>query len=200
MRALVLIVTLVTIACPSMASEKLWVTTQYLNRRTCPSTTCGIVGRLLHGEGVVILERKSGWGRVSKYYDASCVNGRSEYVDSGSPNCSESNGIHQGKFAEWIYLKYLAQHRPQRPSGDKTGLEKALSGSDHYARFRVTFLNSARKLISSGRCTLGDFKNMGGWVKSTSNYRNQPVYFTYCGGMTRANRIYLNAATGRIFQ
>lgn len=40
---------------------------------------------------------------------------------------------------------------------------------------------------------------MGGWVKS-SNHRNQPIYFTYCGGSTVANRLYLNAETGEIFR
>ena len=36
-------------------------------------------------------------------------------------------------------------------------------------------------------------------MKSAIKYRDEPVYFTYCGGMTISNRIYLNAETGRIF-
>lgn len=75
---------------------KSWVTTQYLDRHSCPSDKCGIVGRLMFREAATVLERK------------------------------------------------------------------------------------------------------GGWAKS-SNDRDRPVYFMYCGGMTVSNRIYLNAATGSIY-
>lgn len=45
---------------------------------------------------------------------------------------------------------------------------------------------------------------MAGWVKSTLNYKHQPVYFVYCGmkkgkSPTRKNRIYLNVKTGKVF-
>ena len=53
-------------------------------------------------------------------------------------------------------------------------------------------------MIQSGRCTAADFEEQGGWMKST-NHRDAPIYFTYCGGMTVANRIYLDAETGRLF-
>jgi hypothetical protein len=53
-------------------------------------------------------------------------------------------------------------------------------------------------LIGDGRCTAGDFEENGGWMKSSNN-RDEPVYFMYCGGFTAANRIYLDAASGRIF-
>ena len=68
---------------PAYASEKAWVTSERLNRRTCPATSCGIVGRLFYREGVQVLEKRDGWVRVTKYYDASCYNGQSEYVDAG---------------------------------------------------------------------------------------------------------------------
>lgn len=33
----------------------------------------------------------------------------------------------------------------------------------------------------------------------SSNHRDQPIYFTYCDGMSASNRIYLDASNGRIF-
>jgi len=73
-------------------------------------------------------------------------------------------------------------------------------GSDDYAKYHLVFEASARQLISDGRCSSADFKNMGGWVKSTTTYKNEPIYFTYCGEMTINNRIYLNAISGQVFQ
>ena len=55
-------------------AEKLWVTVDRLNRRTCPDTSCGIVGRLFFREGVQVFERRGGWVRISRYYNASCAN------------------------------------------------------------------------------------------------------------------------------
>jgi len=39
---------------------------------------------------------------------------------------------------------------------------------------------------------------MGGWLKSVNQYRKEPVYFTYCGGITSANKVYMNAETGMV--
>lgn len=154
----------------------------------------------MYREQAVVHEKKGGWGRVSKYYDASCKNGISEYVDSGNARCSTANGITNGKFAEWVSLDYLAANRPPDPGAGAAGFEKLVSGSDDYRKYKSAFVKAAQNLIAAGRCTADDFKQMGGWVKSTTTYRNKPVYFTYCGGMTLSNRIYLNAATGDIFR
>jgi hypothetical protein len=187
------------VAMPAMAASEAWVTTDRLNRRTCPAVTCGIVGSLMFREKATIYEEKNGWARVSKYYDASCQNGLSQYVDSGNAACTEGNGIVNGRFAEWVSLEYLIDTRPPDPGASATGDYALVSGSDDYARYKDVFARAAAKLIASGRCTEQDFKDMGGWVASTE-HRDSPVYFTYCGGMRIQNRIYLNAATGNIFQ
>ena len=75
----------------------------------------------------------------------------------------------------------------------------AISQSDDYSNYQSAFIAATRSLAESGRCTLAELKNMGGWVKSQS-YKDRPVYFTYCGGMTVKNRIMLDASTGRIFK
>ena len=49
---------------PAYASEKAWVAAERLNRRTCPATNCGIVGRLFSREGVQIFEKRGDWARV----------------------------------------------------------------------------------------------------------------------------------------
>ena len=180
-------------------SNKYWVTFDRLNRHTCPSTDCGIVGQFVFREGADVFEDKDDWARVSQYYDASCASGRSEYVDSGDSRCDPENGIVDGKFAEWVEADFLSEDRPPDPAADVTDVEALISGSDDFQKYRSAFAQAAQSLVSSGRCREADFREWGGWIKSTNN-RNQPIYFIYCGGSTVSNRLYLNAETGEVFR
>ena len=175
---------------------KLWVSSERLSRHTCPSTKCGVVGQFFFREGVDPLEEQDGWVRVSRVYDASCKDGRSEYVDEGNAACDPGNGITGGKFAEWVEKSGLVAERPSDPADTATADESLIAGSDDFARYRKSFTEIAARLIAEGRCTAEDFKEMGGFVKSVTDYRNEPVYFTYCGGLTASNKVYVNAKTG----
>ena len=183
----------------SESSNKHWVTSDRLNRRTCPSTDCGIVGQFFFREGTDVFEDKDGWARVSRYYDASCANGRSEYVDSEDSRCDPENGIVDGKFAEWVLADFLSEDRPPNPAADATGLEVLVAGSDDFQKYRGAFAQAAQSLISSGQCREADFREWGGWMKSV-NDRSQPIYFIYCGGSKVSNRLYLNTETGEVFR
>jgi hypothetical protein len=98
-RALVLIIAIVLPAFDALAADT-WVASDRLNRRTCPDVRCGVVGSFMFREGVTIYEERNGWARVSKYQDAFCVNGLSQFVESGNAACVPSNGIVDGQFAE----------------------------------------------------------------------------------------------------
>lgn len=74
-----------------------------------------------------------------------------------------------------------------------------IESSNDVERYRDEFTLAAATLVEDGRCSVNDFVEMGGWMKS-SNHKSQPIYFTYCGGMRISNRIYLNAATGEIYK
>ena len=177
---------------------RVWVTSERLQRHSCPSERCGIVGQLFFRESATVLERRGGWARISERYDAACSSGRSEYVDKGNAECVAANGIVDGKFAEWVKAEHLSAARPPDPAATAAADEKLVAGSDDFARYRRAFVIAARTLIEDGRCTAGDFEENGGWMKS-SNHRDEPIYFMYCGGFTVANRIYLDASSGRIF-
>jgi len=178
---------------------KSWVTAERIDRRTCPSTDCGVVGTLDFREAAAVEERKGKWARVSRYYDASCVNGRSEYVYKGNSACVAANGIVDGKFAEWVEARNLSETRPKDPAETADADEQLVKGSDDFTRYRRQFVTAARTLMDRGECAAGDFQEQGGFMKST-NHRDEPIYFTYCGGFTTANRIYINAKTGEIFR
>ena len=157
------------------------------------------MGQLFFREETDVFEDKDGWARVSRYYDASCANGRSEYVNSGNSRCDPENGIVDGKFAEWVVADFLSEDRPSDPAADAAGLEALLAGSDDFQKYRSAFAQTAESLISSGQCREEDFREWGGWMKS-ANDPNQPIYFIHCGGSTVSNRLYLNAETGEVFR
>ena len=179
----------------AMADNQLWVTTERTDRHTCPSTECGVAGRLMFREGVEALEKKGKWVRVTKTYSASCVGGKSEYVKEGNKSCTSANGIKDGKFAEWVQAKDLSEKRPEDPAEGASGDDTLVKGSDDYRIHKTQFAKAARQLINDGTCTEGDFQEMGGWMASTN--RGPGMYFTYCGGMTLSNKVYLDAKSGK---
>lgn len=178
------------------AETQMWVAVDGANRRTCPSTECGAVGKLFFREAATVYEIRSGWGRVSRYYDASCIGGRSQYVDAGPSDCASENGIVDGQLAEWIRLDLLAKARPADPGAGATGTEKLVAQSDDFHRYKAEFVKAAEALIASGHCTGRDFSDMGGFVKSTN--KGAGIYFTYCAD--GSDRIYLDVRTGRTFR
>ncbi len=182
---------------PAFAGDDFWVTANELNRRTCPSEECGIVGKLLFREKVQVHEEKDGWVRISKFYDGACNNGRSSFVEEGNDTCSPDNGITEGKLAEWVAKDHLSSTRPSDPGLGASGAEKLVAKSDDFQAHRKIFAGAALKLISAGTCTEKDFLDMGGWVKSTKK-TSPPTYFTYC--RDGRDRIYLNAETGRTYK
>jgi hypothetical protein len=187
-------------ASPSAGADTYWVTADLLNRRICPSTHCGIVGQLFYREGVTVYEQRGDWVKISTPYDASCREGESDDGDAGGTTCSDSNGMEDSKSAEWVALKYLAATRPAHPGDGEEGIAKVVSNSDDFMTYKSTFVKATHELVTSGRCTLDDFRRMSGWLKTITTYHDRPVYFTYCGGLNLPNRIYLNAATGQILQ
>jgi hypothetical protein len=101
---------------PADAETRMWINTDDSKRRTCPSVECGIVGRFYFRESVVVYETMDGWSRVSRYYSAGCQEGRSAFVDFGRDDCSKSNGIKAGEFAEWVKSDFLTSQRPDDPT------------------------------------------------------------------------------------
>lgn len=180
----------------AVAEPNLWVSADRVALHTCPSLKCGVAGQLMFREGVEVLETKGTWVRVTKPYSASCSGGISEYVKSGSSACVASNGIVNGMFAEWVSTKSLTKVRPADPGEDATGDDVLVKSSDDYRLYRTQFAKAARELINNGTCTAGDFEEVGGWMSSPA--KGQGMYFMYCGGMTTANRLYLDVRSGNV--
>jgi hypothetical protein len=178
------------------AATQMWVTTDRADRRTCPSAECGTVGDLFYREAAEVLETRAGWARITRYHPAQCEGGRSIYVKSGRADCNPANGIRDGMMAQWVRLDRLSKTRPADPAAGATGVAALVGGSDDFHRHRDAFVKAAEKLMASGECTAKDFKDNGGWMKSTN--KGAGIYFTYCGGGSA--RIYLDVSNGRTFR
>ncbi len=159
-----------------------FVVSNKLNVRLAPNTSGKITNTLYKRQKVEVFEVKDGWARISHYYDGS--------VEEVS-----------GDVARWVFAKYLSSERPaeEQVTNINSPIAKAIKSSDDYSEHQGVFVVASEKLIKSGVCSLGDFKEMGGWWRS-SNHKPKPIYFTYCGGMTNSNRIYLNVSTGNTFR
>ena len=101
--------------------------------------------------------------------------------------------------AVMIFLTMLSGCSKERIPDDSS-IASAISKSDDYSKYEQEFLEASKKLLTDGECSLKDFEEMGGWMKSTTTYKDKPVYFTYCGGMSRSNRIYVNTSNGNVFK
>lgn len=118
MRKRVLIISALMTATTSVGladDSRMWVAVEGLQRHTCPSATCGVVGRFFFRESLFVRESLKGWTRVSPYKSAGCYEGRSTYVQAGPDSCSVENGIVQGEFAEWVRSDLLAAKPPETP-------------------------------------------------------------------------------------
>ena len=180
------------------ASDDYWVTSDRLDRRTCPNENCGIVGQLFYREKAVVYETKGNWVRITKPYPGMCENGLSQFVDKGNAVCTKDNGFSAGKFSEWVKKDQLSKTRPEDPAKNATGDYLLVKDSDDYKIYKDAFVKATLQLIKDGKCSRQDFLNFGGWLKSPQ-YNDSPVYFTNCGSGRAVKKFYLNAATGNTF-
>ncbi|MCF6370963.1 CCDC34 family protein [Rhizobium halophilum] len=82
---------------------------------------------------------------------------------------------------------------------DRAKIAPAILKSDDYLRYKEAFQTASAKLVKKGTCTEQDLNYWGGWTRSVA-HKPKPVYFTYCGGATVSNRIYINTESREIFQ
>ena len=94
-------------------------------------------------------------------------------------------------------LKDAELPAPQEPIDSK--VQALLKGSDDFDSNGEEFVTASVGLVNSGTCTLKDFVEGSGWIRSTS--KGEGIYFLYCGNhLHRSGRLYLNAKTGKVFR
>ena len=153
-----------------LASFVAYVNVEKTDEYLAPTATAKITNTLYLGQKVDVFEEQKGFSRVSKFYDGK-IEGKS------------------GQVARWVISATLSKTPVTKPVVQaNTALEKAISGSDDFTKYKVKFTALSQKLLDSGKCSLADFKEQGGWWRSST----PNLYFTYCGGMSLNNKIYIN--------
>jgi len=184
------------------------VTAGTLNVRLAPNTSGKARGKLHRGQVVEVLEVKQGWARISRYY-----NGVSEGLS--------------GTVAHWVFASHLTALTPAKDRSARTPAEvqskkpppedkpampppgenivvsasivEAIKSSDDLPKYQTTFAWVSAKLVDSGTCKVSDFRDIGGWWRS-ADHKPRPVYYTYCGGGSNSDRIYMDTTTGETFR
>ncbi|NLS12122.1 hypothetical protein HGP28_04340 [Vibrio sp. SM6] len=102
--------------------------------------------------------------------------------------------------AEWVSLSALSRTLPQIDEAEQLAiLDGYLQQSDDLTRYREVFRKATSQLLSQAVCKPQDLETLSGWVRSVT-FSSDPVYFVYCGGLRRTNKIYLNAYNGELFR
>ncbi len=175
-----------------------------LNVRLAPNTSGKLRGKLHRGQVIEALEVRDGWARISRYY-----NGANEGV--------------AGTVAHWVYATHLAdlpvaKKQAARPVEKELVVEvqpampppgeeiivsapilDAIKSSDDLPRYEATFAWVSAKLVDTGTCKISDFRDIGGWWRS-ADHKPRPIYYTYCGGGSNSDRIYMDTTTGKTFR
>lgn len=157
-----------------------YVSVNRLSVRLGPSLHASITNTLDRNQKIKVFEVQNGWARISQYYEGAKEGKR-------------------GPVARWVSAKYLSKRKSTGSSASSSLLEKAIKGSDDFAQYRHNFIEVSGELVQSGKCSLADYKNWGGWTRSVT-HRPKPIYFTYCGGMSKNNKVYINAQKGEVYR
>ena len=148
-----------------------YVKTDTTHEYLSPSKKAKITNTLRIGQKVEVLEIKKGFARVSKFYNGE--------VEGAS-----------GDVARWVPVSDLSETNEKPIIKTNTELEKAIANSDDFHLYKDKFVSHSQALINKGKCSIADFKEMGGWLKSTSGGKSS--YFTYCGGFSLQNKVYID--------
>lgn len=160
-----------------------------LNIRLAANATAKVQGKLYRGQQIDVFEFSNGWARISRYYDGA------------------SEGL-SGDVAQWVFAEHLSPGKAtptpaKRPVAITIDVDspvyQAIKSSDDLAEHQGTFVQVSEKLVNAGQCKLSDFRDIGGWWRSAA-HKPEPVYYTYCGGASNEDRIYVNTATGEVFR
>jgi len=165
------------------------VSADTLNIRLAANTNAKVKGKLYQGQQIEVLEVSNGWARISHYYDGA------------------TEGL-SGDVARWVFATHLSPIAPP-PVPAKPRVEikvdvnspvyQAIESSDDLALHQGIFVQASEELVKAGQCKLSDFRDIGGWWRSAA-HKPEPVYYTYCGGASNEDRIYLNTDTGATFR
>lgn len=98
-----------------------------------------------------------------------------------------------------VILYFIFSNSDKQPKKTKydfaqSDIRDAIEASDDYKEYKTSFLFKTKELVDSGRCTLKEIKEQGGWMYAPlrTNEIGGRQYFIHCGGTNSNNKIYLD--------
>ena len=180
-------------------AEAFWVNRDGVEKHSCPSAGCGVVGRLSFRDPVALHGSDGAWVRISEARKALCVNGRTRIIREGNDRCDPANGIYSGVFYEWIPAEYLSKTLPSSGSAETDEYESIVSGSENFRIHRDVFAGAAKDLVEAGTCTKEELADQGGFSRA-AGASGPSVYIAYCGGDTMSDRVFLDVKSKELFR
>ena len=138
-----------------------YVTANALNVRLSPQSDGKITNKIYRQQKVEVFEIKSGWARISKYYDGSI------------------EGV-SGQVARWISKKYLSKNRPKDLDQPTLNTDPRINGIPKVGEYGATkkdvkiLYAAAHHYLKTGKCKTIEYGD-----KSVSK---SGVYYLNCGG------------------
>lgn len=152
MRWLIILMALATSAVAEDGHGAYFVKADRTNVRLCPAITCPTANSFDRGQAVQVFEIKQGWGRITKYYDASAE--RDEFPQ-----------ITAETVANWVRIDLLSRTRPADDASakfDSALIDTRIDGIPEKPAYGLSATDIAIlrkyavKLLQDGQCSAID--------------------------------------------
>jgi hypothetical protein len=141
-----------------------------------PNFESQVVGKTELRELVKVYEQNGRWSRVQSWIN-------------------ETTGKSQ-----WIYSEHLSTEHPGITVQERYRTIKALiAGTDDFEQNEARFIELTDTALKSKQCREEDLAQMQGWIRSF-NYPDEPIYYSYCGGLEVEDKLYINLDNGDVFR
>ncbi len=168
-----------------------YVNADVLKIRLGPSSSYEHSYSMYHKQKTNVYEFKNSWARVSK----SKSNSKWAYAKFLSPvkvdKKTETSKKSTPKKTKKTTKKKVTKAKKNKVD---TRLLKYIAKSDNYEKHSKVFINVSQRLIANRVCKISDFRKTSGWMELSKD----EMYFTYCGGFTKKDKIYINLVTNEI--
>lgn len=173
------------------------VNADVLKIRTGPSSKYKHSYSMYKQQETKVYELQDGWARISK----SKTNAKwayAKFLTKNTPKKSkptiEKKPEPQAKEEPKIEVNEAPPKQEEKTKFVDRRLQRIISKSDGFKQHSKMFILVSQKLVSSQICKVTDFRKTRGWIEI---YENE-LYFTYCGGFSRKNKIFLNLKTNEL--
>jgi hypothetical protein len=141
-----------------------------------PTFESQVVGKTELREVVKVYEERNRWSRVQSWVN-------------------ETTGKSQ-----WIYNEHLSLENPGDTVQERyRDIKQLIVRTDDFEQHEARFIELTDQVLQSQQCSQSDLEQLQGWIRSF-NYPDEPIYYSYCGGLDVEDKLYINLDNGDIFR